>query len=155
MNWKTEESYNKFTYFKLLKLPYTRLSLSTDCWRNSPYEKVAVTSWIFGQWLLGKAQRAPPRLHSYNRSPSLSLLTWSFSQQHNFLVTTLISASQTKGKLCKVPDGQENAGDWVATSFSFESDWCMFSGPITRQSKAKHKRSWVSNFYFQLKTTLY
>lgn len=137
------------------ELQVTRLLLSTGSQGNLLDEKVVIAGWIFGQWLLGKAQRAPPRLHSYNRSPSLSLLTWSFSQQHNFLVTTLISASQTKGKLCKVPDGQENAGDWVATSFSFESDWCMFSGPITRQSKAKHKRSWVSNFYFQLKTTLY
>ena len=52
---------------------------------------------------------------------------------------------------------RENAGDQVGIGVNFASDWLMewhkFSGPITEQSKAKPKKSWVT-FDTQLKITL-
>ena len=48
---------------------------------------------------------------------------------------------KTQSKTSKLPEARENACDQVAIGFSFESDWwrewCEFSGPITKRSKAK------------------
>ena len=45
----------------------------------------------------------------------------------------------------KLPKAWENSGDEVVIGFSFASDWsskwCVISGPITEQSKAKLMQS--------------
>ena len=51
------------------------------------------------------------------------------------------SQGKLKAKTSKLLEARENACDQVAIGFSFESDWwrewCEFSGPITKRSKAK------------------
>ena len=60
--------------------------------------------------------------------------------------------TQSKNELTR-----QNAGDQVEIGVNFASDWLMewhkFSGPITEQSKAKPKKSWIT-FDTQLKITL-
>ena len=45
----------------------------------------------------------------------------------------------------KLPKAWENSGDEVVIGFTFASDWsskwCVISGPITEQSKAKLMQS--------------
>lgn len=51
------------------------LSLSAQCQPNLANEKAAITDWIFGRQLLGKAQWVLPRLHTNDHSPPLKHLT--------------------------------------------------------------------------------
>ena len=62
------------------------------------------------------------------------------------------SQGKLKAKTSKLPEARENACDQVAIGFSFESDWwrewCEFSGPITKRSKAKPKGNGFTNILF-------
>ena len=61
------------------------------------------------------------------------------------------SQGKLKAKTSKLPEARENACDQVAIGFSFESDWwrewCEFSGPITKRSKAKPKGNGLSTSF--------
>ena len=60
------------------------------------------------------------------------------------------SQGKLKAKTSKLPEARENACDQVAIGFSFESDWwrewCEFSGPITKRSKARPKGNGKKRF---------
>ena len=62
------------------------------------------------------------------------------------------SQGKLKAKTSKLLEARENACDQVAIGFSFESDWwrewCEFSGPITKRSKAKPKGNGFTNILF-------